>query len=247
MTKTVITSDKAPAAIGPYSQAIKAGNTVYMSGQIPLDPSTMELVEGIEAQITQVFENLKSVAEAAGGSFKDIVKLNIFLTDLGHFAKVNELMSTYFTQPYPARAAIGVAALPRGAGLKWTRFSSSNKSPTERALRSVLPEGRNPLCAPRSPSRCSPSFWAAAPATPTAIRTAPDQPDRHRRRRQARQLASGAARQWPQSGVENQLQGQSGHLLQWLRARRRQDRQRCRRQAACRFLWQLLRRPERQG
>ncbi|MBI6815055.1 RidA family protein [Pseudomonas syringae] len=115
MTKTVITSDKAPAAIGPYSQAIKAGNTVYMSGQIPLDPSTMELVEGIEAQITQVFENLKSVAEAAGGSFNDIVKLNIFLTDLGHFAKVNELMSAYFTQPYPARAAIGVAALPRGA------------------------------------------------------------------------------------------------------------------------------------
>ncbi|MCK0543037.1 RidA family protein [Pseudomonas syringae pv. aptata] len=114
MTKTVITSDKAPAAIGPYSQAIKAGNTVYMSGQIPLDPSTMELVEGIEAQITQ-FRNLKSVAEAAGGSFKDIVKLNIFLTDLGHFAKVNELMSAYFTQPYPARAAIGVAALPRGA------------------------------------------------------------------------------------------------------------------------------------
>ncbi|MBN3472163.1 RidA family protein [Pseudomonas savastanoi pv. phaseolicola] len=115
MTKTVITSDKAPAAIGPYSQAIKAGNTVYMSGQIPLDPSSMELVEGIEAQITQVFENLKSVAEAAGGSFKDIVKLNIFLTDLGHFAKVNEIMGTHFTQPYPARAAIGVAALPRGA------------------------------------------------------------------------------------------------------------------------------------
>ncbi|NVL46126.1 RidA family protein [Pseudomonas syringae pv. actinidiae] len=106
---------QSPAAIGPYSQAIKAGNTAYMSGQIPLDPSTMELVEGIEAQITQVFENLKSVAEAAGGSFKDIVKLNIFLTDLGHFAKVNEIMGTYFSQPYPARAAIGVAALPRGA------------------------------------------------------------------------------------------------------------------------------------
>ncbi|MEE4342957.1 RidA family protein [Pseudomonas alliivorans] len=115
MTKTVITSEKAPAAIGPYSQAIKAGNTVYMSGQIPLDPKTMELVDGIEAQITQVFENLKSVAEAAGGSFNDIVKLNIFLTDLGHFAKVNEIMGTYFAQPYPARAAIGVAALPRGA------------------------------------------------------------------------------------------------------------------------------------
>jgi reactive intermediate/imine deaminase len=99
MTKTVITSDKAPAAIGTYSQAIKAGNTVYMSGQIPLDPKTMELVEGFEAQTVQVFENLKAVAEAAGGSFKDIVKLNIFLTDL----------------PYPARAAIGVAALPKGS------------------------------------------------------------------------------------------------------------------------------------
>jgi reactive intermediate/imine deaminase len=115
MTKTVITSEHAPAAIGPYSQAIKAGNTVYMSGQIPLDPTTMELVDGIEAQIVQVFENLKSVAQAAGGSFKDIVKLNIFLTDLGHFAKVNEIMGKYFEQPYPARAAIGVAALPRGA------------------------------------------------------------------------------------------------------------------------------------
>lgn len=115
MTKTVITSDKAPAAIGPYSQAIKAGNTVYMSGQIPLDPKTMELVEGIEAQVVQVFENLKSVAEAAGGSFQDIVKLNIFLTDLGNFAKVNEVMGKYFEQPYPARAAIGVAALPRGS------------------------------------------------------------------------------------------------------------------------------------
>lgn len=158
MTKTVITSDKAPAAIGPYSQAIKAGNTAYMSGQIPLDPSTMELVEGIEAQITQVFENLKSVAEAAGGSFKDIVKLNIFLTDLGHFAKVNEIMGTYFSQPYPARAAIGVAALRVALRLKWTRFSSSNKSPTERVSRSVLPEGRNPLCVPRSSFRCSPSF-----------------------------------------------------------------------------------------
>jgi reactive intermediate/imine deaminase len=115
MSKSVITSDKAPAAIGTYSQAIKAGNTVYMSGQIPLDPKTMELVEGFEAQTVQVFENLKSVAEAAGGSFKDIVKLNIFLTDLSHFATVNEVMGRYFEQPYPARAAIGVAALPKGA------------------------------------------------------------------------------------------------------------------------------------
>lgn len=115
MTKSVIHSDKAPAAIGTYSQAIKAGNTVYMSGQIPLDPATMELVEGFEAQTVQVFENLKSVAEAAGGSFKDIVKLNIFLTDLSNFATVNEVMGRYFKQPYPARAAIGVAALPKGS------------------------------------------------------------------------------------------------------------------------------------
>ena len=118
MSKTVINSDNAPSAIGPYSQAIKAGNTVYMSGQIPLDPKTMELVEGFEAQTVQVFENLKSVAEAAGGTLKDIVKLNIFLTDLSHFATVNEVMSRYFAQPYPARAAIGVAALPRGAAVE---------------------------------------------------------------------------------------------------------------------------------
>ena len=115
MSKTVINSEKAPAAIGTYSQAIKAGNTVYLSGQIPLDPQTMELVEGFEAQTVQVFENLKQVIEAAGGSFKDLVKLNIFLTDLAHFATVNEVMGRYFAQPYPARAAIGVAALPRGA------------------------------------------------------------------------------------------------------------------------------------
>ena len=115
MSKTVITSPKAPAAIGTYSQAIKAGNTVYLSGQIPLDPQTMELVEGFEEQTVMVFENLKAVIEEAGGSFKDVVKLNIFLTDLSHFAKVNEVMARYFEQPYPARAAIGVAALPRGA------------------------------------------------------------------------------------------------------------------------------------
>jgi|TARA_R100000750_G_scaffold56626_1_gene43237 reactive intermediate/imine deaminase len=115
MSKTVIHSDNAPAAIGTYSQAIKAGNTVYMSGQIPLDPKTMELVDGFEAQTVQVFENLKAVAEAAGGSLKDIVKLNIFLTDLGNFATVNEVMSRYFRQPYPARAAIGIAALPKDA------------------------------------------------------------------------------------------------------------------------------------
>lgn len=116
MSKTVITSDKAPAAIGTYSQAIKAGNTVYLSGQIPLDPATMQMVEGgFEAEAVQVFENLKAVCEAAGGSLADIAKLNIFLTDLSNFATVNEVMGRYFQQPYPARAAIGVAALPRGA------------------------------------------------------------------------------------------------------------------------------------
>ena len=113
--KSAVSTENAPAAIGPYSQAIQSGDHVYTSGQIPLDPKTMELVDGFEAQTVQVFENLKAVAEAAGGSFKDIVKLNIFLTDLSHFAKVNEIMGKYFQQPYPARAAIGVAALPRGS------------------------------------------------------------------------------------------------------------------------------------
>ncbi|MCL5043422.1 MAG: RidA family protein [Pseudomonadaceae bacterium] len=114
MNKQVITSDLAPAAIGTYSQAIKVGNTVYLSGQIPLDPATMEVVEGIEAQICRVFDNLTAVAEAAGGTLQDIVKLNIFLTDLSHFGLVNEVMARYFKQPYPARAAIGVASLPKG-------------------------------------------------------------------------------------------------------------------------------------
>ncbi|HYQ38355.1 MAG TPA: RidA family protein [Pseudomonas sp.] len=116
MSKSVISTDQAPAAIGTYSQAIKAGNTVYLSGQIPLVPATMQMVEGgFEAQAVQVFENLKAVAEAAGGSLADTAKLNIFLTDLGNFATVNEVMSRYFQPPYPARAAIGVASLPRGA------------------------------------------------------------------------------------------------------------------------------------
>ena len=114
--KSIIQSDSAPQAIGTYSQAVKAGDTVYLSGQIPLDPESMELVGGgIENQIKQVFENLKAVCEAAGGSLQDIVKLNIFLTDLGNFATVNQVMATYFQKPYPARAAIGVAALPKGA------------------------------------------------------------------------------------------------------------------------------------
>ena len=114
--RSVISTDKAPAAIGTYSQAIKVGSTVYLSGQIPLDPATMNLVDGdMGAQIRQVFDNLSAVCEAAGGSLQNIVKLNIFLTDLSHFALVNETMAQYFHEPYPARAAIGVAALPKGA------------------------------------------------------------------------------------------------------------------------------------
>ena len=113
--KSVISTPNAPAAIGTYSQAVQVGGTVYLSGQIPLDPRTMQLVDGIEAQITRVFDNLAAVANAAGGSLNDVVKLNVFLTDLAHFAKVNEIMAAYFQVPYPARAAIGVAALPRGA------------------------------------------------------------------------------------------------------------------------------------
>ncbi|HCE40790.1 MAG: reactive intermediate/imine deaminase [Alcanivorax sp.] len=116
---SVIKTDRAPAAIGTYSQAIKAGTTVYLSGQIPLDPATMELVDGdMEAQIRRVFDNLTAVCEAAGGGLADIVKLNIFLTDLSHFALVNEVMASYLQEPYPARAAIGVAALPKGAGVE---------------------------------------------------------------------------------------------------------------------------------
>jgi reactive intermediate/imine deaminase len=116
MSRTVITTPHAPAAIGPYSQAVKTGNLVFMSGQIPLDPSTGQLVSGeIEVETSRVFENLKAVAEAAGGSLDHAVKVNVYLTDLAHFAKVNEVMATYFRQPYPARAAVQVAALPRGA------------------------------------------------------------------------------------------------------------------------------------
>ena len=113
--KTIISTPSAPAAIGTYSQAVRVDATVYLSGQIGLDPVSMQLVDGIEAQIHQVFRNLSAVCEAAGGSLSDIAKLNVFLTDLGHFAKVNEIMGQYFQQPYPARAAVGVAALPRGA------------------------------------------------------------------------------------------------------------------------------------
>jgi reactive intermediate/imine deaminase len=115
-TKQLVSTTGAPAAIGTYSQAIRAGSAVYLSGQIGLDPASMQMQEGFEAQTHQVFKNLKAVCEAAGGSLADIVKLNAFLTDLGNFAKFNEIMAQYFTEPFPARAAVGVASLPR-AGL----------------------------------------------------------------------------------------------------------------------------------
>lgn len=116
MSREIIHTDKAPQAIGTYSQAVKVGNTVYLSGQIPLVPETMELVTGdMEAQIRRVFDNLSAVTAASGGSLADIAKLNIFLTDLSHFPLVNSVMADYFQQPYPARAAIGVASLPKGS------------------------------------------------------------------------------------------------------------------------------------
>lgn len=119
MNRTIIHTDKAPQAIGTYSQAVRVGQTVYLSGQIPLVPETMEMDAGdMEAQIRRVFDNLTAVAEAAGGSLNDIAKLNIFLTDLQHFPMVNTIMAEYFSQPYPARAAIGVASLPKDAAVE---------------------------------------------------------------------------------------------------------------------------------
>ena len=119
MPFTPIHTDHAPGAIGTYSQAVRAGNTVYLSGQIPLDPATGELVKGdIEAQVRRVFENLKAVTTAAGGTFANVVKVNVYLTDLGNFALVNKVMAEYISQPYPARAAVGVASLPRGAAVE---------------------------------------------------------------------------------------------------------------------------------
>lgn len=116
MKHEIISTPAAPQAIGPYSQAVRAGDTVYLSGQIPLVPATMEIVQGdITAQIRQVFDNLQAVARAAGGALADVVKLNIYLTDLAHFPVVNDVMTAYFSEPFPARAAVGVAALPRGA------------------------------------------------------------------------------------------------------------------------------------
>lgn len=118
MAFEIISTDQAPAAIGPYSQAVRAGNLVFLSGQIPLDPQKMTLVDGIEAQIRRVFDNLSAVTGAAGGGLEDIAKLTIYLTDLGHFTLVNRIMEEYFKTPYPARAAIGVAALPKGAAVE---------------------------------------------------------------------------------------------------------------------------------
>jgi len=116
MKKQIIATQNAPAAIGTYSQAVRAGNTLWVSGQIPLDPATKELVTGdVEAQIRRVFENLKGIVQAAGASFDDVVKVNVFLVDLKHFALLNQIMAEYFREPYPARAAVGVASLPRGA------------------------------------------------------------------------------------------------------------------------------------
>jgi reactive intermediate/imine deaminase len=116
MSKQIISTPNAPAAIGTYSQAVRVGNTIWVSGQIPLDPATKELVKGdMEAQVRQVFENLKAIVAAAGASFDDVVKATIFLIDLSHFGLVNKVMAEYFREPYPARAALGVAALPRGA------------------------------------------------------------------------------------------------------------------------------------
>lgn len=119
MNDTVINTENAPSAIGTYSQARRHGNTVYLSGQIPLDPASMEVVEGgVEAQIHQVFKNLRAVCEAAGSDLNSLVKMNVFLDDMGHFAQVNTIMAEYFTRPYPARAAVAVAALPRGVAIE---------------------------------------------------------------------------------------------------------------------------------
>jgi len=120
--KNIIKTDNAPAAIGTYSQAVKKGNIVFLSGQIPLDPKNMQLVKGIEKQIHQVFKNLLAVVEASGGSFNDLVKLNIYLTDLNNFALVNSIMEEYFSKPFPARAAVGVASLPKDAQVEADGF-----------------------------------------------------------------------------------------------------------------------------
>ncbi len=128
MSKEIISTNQAPQAIGTYSQAVKVGNTVYVSGQIPLIAKTMELIEGdIAEQVRQIFRNLTAIAEAAGGSLEDFAKLNVFLTDLGNFATVNEVMAEFFQPPYPARAAVGIAALPRGAKVEVDGIMSLEK------------------------------------------------------------------------------------------------------------------------
>jgi len=134
MKKTVIMTPNAPAAIGTYSQAVKTDNTVYLSGQIALDPASGQLAGGdVRAQITRVFENLAAVAKAARGSLADVVKLNVYLTDLGNFPQVNEIMAQYFKEPYPARAAVGVAALPRGAAVEMDAVMVLGARPPARA------------------------------------------------------------------------------------------------------------------
>ena len=138
MPREMIKTDQAPAAIGTYSQAVKVGNTVYLAGQIPLEPATLQLVEGgMEAQIRRVFDNLAAVAHASGGSLADVVKLNVFLTDLGHFALVNQIMAEYFQEPYPARAAIGVAALPRGAQVEMDAVLVLEEEPAQPQMTAV--------------------------------------------------------------------------------------------------------------
>jgi reactive intermediate/imine deaminase len=134
MKKQIISTNGAPKAIGTYSQAVKVGNTVYLSGQIPLDPASGEMVAGdIRVQITRVFDNLVAVAKAAGGSLQDVVKLNVFLIDLKNFPLVNEIMAQYFKEPYPARAAVGVAALPRGAQVEMDAVMALGKTATKKA------------------------------------------------------------------------------------------------------------------
>ena len=131
MKRTIVKTNNAPQAIGPYSQAVKAGDTVYLAGQIPLVPETMTLESGdMRAQIRRVFENLGAVAKASGGSLQDVVKLNVFLTDLAHFPLVNEVMAQYFREPYPARAAVGVAALPKGAAVEMDAILVLDKTDT---------------------------------------------------------------------------------------------------------------------
>ncbi len=130
MSRQIISTERAPKAIGTYSQAVKVGDTVYLSGQIPLLPETMELVQGdMSAQIRRVFDNLKAVAEAAGGKLGDMVKLNVYLIDLGHFPLINQIMAEYFQEPYPARAAVGVAALPKAAAVEMDAVMVINRSP----------------------------------------------------------------------------------------------------------------------